>query len=174
MAEEAQTTPIRQRTGLPAVTPEGSNIDRTPGAPLKEQIDRDTHLGTHEPTLPESPNEGSIQATPEENPEEAAAAYMMFSPRTATELPTLRTEEWDYKGLKPNPISISKARKLLSAAYAAVPCELTEAGVHGYAWIIETKELSKTMTRTPLQILGFDSFSLWTTIRQREAMYHPY
>lgn len=62
----------------------------------------------------------------------------MFGPRGSTELPPLRTDTWPYEGQKPNPINISKARKLLTAAYAAIPYELTEAGVHGHAWIIET------------------------------------
>ena len=67
-----------------------------------------------------------------------ATGYIMFHSRAATELPQLRTEEWPYKDEKPNPISISKARKLLAAAYAAIPCEQEGTGVHGYAWMIET------------------------------------
>ena len=67
-----------------------------------------------------------------------ATEYIMFSPRSAAELPSLRTEKWPYSGRTPNPISISKARKLLAAAYAAVPCEIEGTGVHGYAWMVES------------------------------------
>ena len=71
------------------------------------------------------------------------ASLMMFSSPGArnVELPKLRTEEWPYdKGKKPNPITIGTAVKLLAAAYAAIPCELEEAGVHGYAWMIEAQD----------------------------------
>ena len=67
------------------------------------------------------------------------AAYIMYSPRsTAIKLPKLRTKAWPYKGLCPNPISISKARQILATAYATVPCEVAGAGVHGHTWIVET------------------------------------
>jgi hypothetical protein len=67
-------------------------------------------------------------------------AYVMFPTRAVTELPELSTEAWPHADTKPNPISISKARKLLAAAYAAIPCELEGTGIHGYAWMIETDE----------------------------------
>ena len=61
------------------------------------------------------------------------AAYMMYSQRSApVELPELQTEAWPHEGQRPNPISISKARQLLAAAYSAVPCEMPGAGVHGH------------------------------------------
>ena len=75
--------------------------------------------------------------------EEEEIALMMFSPKTSTELPKLRTGKWPHGNARPNPLSIGMARKLLAAALAEVPCELEEAGVHGYAWMIETAEVWK-------------------------------
>ena len=135
MAEDVQTTPTKERTRIPSVTPEGTGGERTRDAPLSVRIERETSSS--------SLSEASEDPSSSRNKEEAnaaALALMMFSPRAATELPALRTADWPYEGQKPNPISISKARKLLAAAYAAVPCELKGAGVHGHAWIIETKE----------------------------------
>ena len=72
--------------------------------------------------------------------DKAVLAYMMFNARATTVLPQLHTEAWPYGNRKPNPISMSKARRLLAAAYATVPCEIAGTGEHGYAWMIETEK----------------------------------
>lgn len=64
--------------------------------------------------------------------------FMMFINH---KLPELRvTEEWTYKGQRPNPISISKARLYLSSALADITCYLPGTGEHGYAWMIDTAD----------------------------------
>ena len=72
--------------------------------------------------------------------EELALTAMMSLGRTTAEMPTIKPGKWKYTGKLPNPISIRKARRLLAAAYAKVPCSLKEAGLHGYAWIVEEPE----------------------------------
>ncbi len=57
-----------------------------------------------------------------------------------TRVPIIQTEEWPFENTKPTAISVDKARKLLADAYADIPCEIQQAGTHGYAWVIETKE----------------------------------
>ena len=51
--------------------------------------------------------------------------------------PCITTPKWPYGQEKPNPISINKAKRMLSDAYVEVYCDILEAGVHGYAWMIE-------------------------------------
>lgn len=82
---------------------------------------------------------GEDKAKPDDD---EAIAFMMMSPHMMQpmEKPTLQTEGWPYVGQKPSPISIGTARKFLATAYAAVNCKYDAAGVHGYAWIIETEE----------------------------------
>ena len=71
----------------------------------------------------------------------AIAAMMMLSPQSNAPLPKLTWDErWPHKGKKPSPITIGTARKLLTAEFAKISCDLDEAGVHGYAWIAETDE----------------------------------
>ena len=69
---------------------------------------------------------------------ETTAAIMMTETRENGSRPRLHTDKWAYNGKRPNPISISKARKMLATAYAAIPCELDGTDIHGYAWMIET------------------------------------
>ena len=69
--------------------------------------------------------------------EELALMMMLGTNRGTKEMPTLQTSKWKYAGKSPNPISIRRARRFLATAYAKIPCELAEAGVHGYAWIVE-------------------------------------
>ena len=64
----------------------------------------------------------------------------MVNGRETNQLPTIETEEWQFETTEPTPISIDQARKLLADAYANIPCEIEEAGTHGFAWIVETKE----------------------------------
>ena len=152
--EESFTTPTKGYPELPAVTPESvlTREPTTPGAPLIERIRRSpprTRGGENRPedtTLHTADNK-------DDRGQADALALMMFSPRGTSELPELRTEAWPHEGQKPNPISISKARKLLAAAYASVPCEIEAAGVHGHAWIIETQDqwVSRSGT-TPITV----------------------
>ena len=122
-----------------------------------------------DPGLDES-SAGEQQKNAEE--EAIAAALMMFNTTNATgatELPKLRTEPWPYSGSRPNPISIGTARKLLSAAYAEIPCELEAAGDHGYAWVIEEPTVwlarygvSNIVPPTkPKEVVGFDMKLQW-------------
>ena len=129
-----------QDTALRVITPDVTGNRENTGAPPIETIQRSpprARAESDDSTVTEDStfNPRQLDTTTED---EALATYMMFSPRGTTELPTLRTDTWPYEGHKPNPINISKARKLLAAAYAAIPCEITAAGVHGHAWIIET------------------------------------
>ena len=65
---------------------------------------------------------------------EGIIAMMMFNNRQSMgggEPPPLRTGKWAHHG--------AKACKMLAAAYAAVPCETEGTGIHGYAWLVETK-----------------------------------
>ena len=65
----------------------------------------------------------------------------MYVPIPERELPPLKTDKWPHnKEERPNPLTIRKAQKLLAAGYAIIPCELDEAGIYGYAWIIETEK----------------------------------
>jgi hypothetical protein len=117
----------------PGDTPDRTPPDRTPPQ-LRDAIDSITEF-EYTPYIPTTPQPGQ---TPQSTDDEELAAYMMFGSRASSELPDLRTEAWPYTGKRPNPISISKARKILAAAYATVPCEISEAGIHGHAWMIET------------------------------------
>ena len=129
--EDETLTPTKDHTEhLPTVTPDGRrNVQgqATDTPELAVQI-RQSIVSIKQ----------ELKLKDEDRHSDATTAYMMmFNPRGTTELPTLRTAEWLYDGQRPSPISINKARKLLAAAYAAVPCEMEEAGVHGHAWIIE-------------------------------------
>ena len=72
--------------------------------------------------------------------QEELALVTMLSARAPRDKPVLQPGAWKYNGKPPNPISIRKARRLLATAYAKIPCEHTEAGIHGYAWIAETPQ----------------------------------
>ena len=131
MNDDEYASPTREQEPAVAVitpvNPEGSqqqSASSTP-TPIREAIETIGNY-TWSPPQPEERTDGEYQA------------LMMFGARTATELPTLHTEAWAYNGQKPNPISINKAKRLLAAAYSAVPCELDGTGIHGYAWMIES------------------------------------
>lgn len=135
------------RTGdaLPATVTPGVTYDTTDSTSNESE---DTDLPETPPRLRDAiatiENYSFTPPTraPEPGPsteDESLALLMMFNSRAATELPQLHTDTWPYNGKKPNPISVSKARRLLATAYAAVPCEITGTGEHGYAWMIETE-----------------------------------
>ena len=68
-----------------------------------------------------------------------AKKYMMFASPAPKMLPKVVPDPWPHKGENPNPVTIGKARKYLAAAYARIDCDKPEAGIHGFAWIVETK-----------------------------------
>jgi len=127
--DETQTDLPYERGGPVPVTPDGHGRtarDTTPQADDTPAIDEAIS------------SISNYNFNPGESDEEALALLMMFSPRAAPQLPTLTTKEWPYKkNQRPNPVSIGKAKRLLATAYSDINCELIEAGVHGYAWIIE-------------------------------------
>ena len=128
-------TPDNRLPTTAVISPEDipSDTDSTGTPPLlAEAIDSIENYEYQSPITTDTPDTT--------NHNEALELYMMFNTCAPTELPQLRTEPWPYSGKKPNPISISKARRLLATAYAAVPCELAGTGDHGYAWMIESKE----------------------------------
>ena len=68
----------------------------------------------------------------------AIATLMMLNQQPDRELPELKTGQWPHQGVEtPDPITIEKARKLLAAGYAKIPCEVPGSGTHGYAWMVE-------------------------------------
>ena len=80
-------------------------------------------------------------ATYKHQEELALTAMVSLGTRTtATEMPTIKPGKWKFAGKTPNPISIRRARRMLAAAYAKIPCTQQGAGVHGYAWIAEAPE----------------------------------
>ena len=172
-------------TPFPATEPEAEAVIITPGT--VQRGEEDSSLTTTEsrgtpPVIRDAidditnyefnPEIGEYTTAEERKriEEEAiATALVMFSPTTAVELPTLRTEAWPYSGKEPNPISIGTARKFLAAAYAEVPCELEAAGDHGYAWIIEPEDTwlarggvkAITVPTKPREVIGFDMKAQW-------------
>ena len=130
------------RPGAPIVTP-GVEEEEADGTVTPTNTEAEISFETPPHLRDAIADIEQYQFTPpsqQEAEDETIAAFMMFGPGTvgSTELPTLETEPWPHKGLKtPNPISIGTAVKLLAAAYAQIPCELEDAGLHGYAWIIE-------------------------------------
>jgi hypothetical protein len=122
-------------------------------------------------------------ATTGDSDETAAVALIMFGQASIpAELPKLRTEKWPYAGKKPNPISIGTAKKLLAAAYAVVPCAANEAGVHGYAWMIEDDKVwvkragvgEMSPPVKPKEIQAFDVKAQWEYMRmeRRYVLYN--
>lgn len=77
----------------------------------------------------------------EQEPKPSANTIMMFAPPQQLTFPALEPEEWKYAGRKPTPITIGEARRNLASAYAVCNCEAAEAGVHGYAWMVEKDEV---------------------------------
>ena len=92
----------------------------------------------------DSDDKGDSETGPPKDDDKVPAplkkSLIMFAAPMAATLPALQPEPWPYGGEKPNPITIGKARKLLADAYARINCTATEAGEHGYAWMVETKE----------------------------------
>jgi len=98
-----------------------------------------------------------------------AIGMMMMETSGSTELPKLRTEKRPYAGKRPNPISIGTARRLLAAAYARILSELDGAGTHGYAWMVEAKNVWLTRRGTapvvtptmPKRVTTYDLKARW-------------
>ena len=91
------------------------------------------------------PEEEALQEDPpelrEQQEEEELFYLSMTEGKSKTVLPGLPTGAWPYAPKdNPDPISINKAKKLLTAAFANVPCELPETGIHGHAWMIEDEK----------------------------------
>lgn len=102
--------------------------EKTPGTP--EQGDNTSRFVLPSPKArPEGTTEAVVT-----NPG-SKTTVMMLSPTTSVDLPTLKTGTWPYNDEIPSPISIEKARRLLVAAYAKVPCSIAGTGIHRYAWI---------------------------------------
>ena len=114
-------TPIRAGTNSPTITPDGKII----GEPTEQRAP---------PALVQIHRSSTrVQETDdkEEKEVEALAAFMMCdASNTQVALPDLKVEAWPHTGQQPDPISISKAQKLLAAALTAVPCEVPGAGAH--------------------------------------------
>ena len=116
--------PITPDQGRGVETPDTQIIDTnldndsTGGASTTVILDFDTDLENH-------------------RQQEELASAMMLSAGTTTAMPSIKPGKWKCDGKPPNPISIRKARRLLAAACAEVPCSSKGAGIHGHAWMVE-------------------------------------
>ena len=82
---------------------------------------------------------------------ELLGAMMMYGKGFGSaSFPELKVDDWTNSGKEPTPMSINKAKRLLSRAYARIPCEVDGTGVHGYAWMIDdnTKWLARSGVNT--------------------------
>ena len=166
-------TPIRETANHPTVTPPTTD-NNAPPAPLR--------IHRSPPRERVADNNGSVLqsggANEETTKEETAlVAYMMYNTgHSMAELPELKVEAWPHGDQRPNPISISMARKLLAAAYAAIPCEVPGAGVHGHAWIIETdndwleRDGATATIVTPTKPLKSADYSIVATLKYSDEM----
>ena len=122
------TTELTEETREGRVTPPG----------IRDAIDS---ISDYEFDPTPDVDEALLTQLNEQQENDALEALMMYGVgSTPSTLPTLQTEAWPYEGQIPNPISIHKARRLLAAGYAAIPCEINGTDIHGYAWMIETPE----------------------------------
>ena len=151
-----------------AVTPEANrrDIERFFTPPSQSRIDRSPTRGTDsgsEDTVTDT--DGATGNSEDSEPiGKEEELFIMYSPRTTVELPTIKTGRWPYGNQNPSPITIHKARKLLAAAYAIIPCEINGTGVNGHAWIIESEDVwgarkGTTPVKVPKQPLKVGDYS---------------
>lgn len=155
MVKATPTTPVLPTPQNPSndatiVTPPSSEGARTVGRPNDDEATLeviDNAINSIRGFVYSSPTEEEeARAAKHKEEEEALLLLAMYNKnaKTSNNLQPLVTGDWPHGSgrnkAKPSPITISKARKLLAAAYANVTCGLDEAGVHGYAWMIEEED----------------------------------
>ena len=180
-----RTSTSTDRTATARTTdsvPPASGVTNTSETPLTD--DTIDYIGSFEyksPVNKDSGDKSPADKRSEATREQAVPAIMMFPGFSSAQKPVLRTDMWPHQTNEtPTPITIGKARRYLAAAYAEVNCKDANAGVHGYAWMVENKETwlarngTQAMTAPTKPVLPTDPQGMFKYYLEDEAfnLYH--